>query len=83
MLDGWLFWAVMAFVIWRLAASCGCWDWLERRRLRGRSGSADVAGAGISREVADQRSYIDALETRVAELEERLDFTERLLAGRG
>ena len=30
----------------------------------------------------DQRSYIDSLETRVSELEERLDFTERLLASR-
>jgi hypothetical protein len=30
----------------------------------------------------DQQSYIDALETRVSELEERLDFTERLLAER-
>jgi hypothetical protein len=31
----------------------------------------------------DQQSYIDSLETRVSELEERLDFTERLLASRG
>jgi hypothetical protein len=30
----------------------------------------------------DQQAYIDSLETRVSELEERLDFTERLLAGR-
>jgi hypothetical protein len=30
----------------------------------------------------DQQPYIDALESRVAELEERLDFTERLVAGR-
>jgi hypothetical protein len=30
----------------------------------------------------DQQTYIDSLETRVSELEERLDFTERLLAGR-
>jgi hypothetical protein len=30
----------------------------------------------------DQREYIDALESRVTELEERLDFTERLLSGR-
>ena len=30
----------------------------------------------------DQQAYIDALETRVTELEERLDFTERLLAER-
>jgi hypothetical protein len=32
---------------------------------------------------ADRRDYIDALETRLSELEERLDFTERLLASRG
>jgi hypothetical protein len=30
----------------------------------------------------DQQPYIDALESRVAELEERLDFTERLVAER-
>jgi hypothetical protein len=29
-----------------------------------------------------QQDYIDALERRLSELEERLDFTERLLAGR-
>ena len=31
---------------------------------------------------ADRDSYVDALETRVSELEDRLDFTERLVAGR-
>jgi len=30
----------------------------------------------------EQQEYIDALESRVAQLEERLDFTEQLLAGR-
>jgi hypothetical protein len=30
----------------------------------------------------NQQEYIDSLETRVSELEERLDFTERLLAER-
>ncbi|HEU4682471.1 MAG TPA: hypothetical protein VFS51_12025 [Gemmatimonadales bacterium] len=30
----------------------------------------------------EQQAYIDSLETRVTELEERLDFTERLLAER-
>jgi cytochrome c-type biogenesis protein CcmH/NrfG len=29
-----------------------------------------------------QQAYIDSLETRIAQLEERLDFTERLLEGR-
>lgn len=32
--------------------------------------------------VGDQQQYIEALESRVSELEERLDFTERLLAER-
>ena len=30
----------------------------------------------------EQRVYVDGLERRVAELEERLDFTERLLGER-
>jgi hypothetical protein len=34
------------------------------------------------RQPDDQQAYIDSLETRVSELEDRLDFTERLLAGR-
>ena len=34
------------------------------------------------RELDEQREYVDSLERRVAELEERLDFTERLLAQR-
>jgi hypothetical protein len=29
-----------------------------------------------------QQAYIESLETRIAQLEERLDFTERLLEGR-
>jgi hypothetical protein len=33
-------------------------------------------------ELEVQRSYIEALESRVGQLEERLDFTERLLATR-
>jgi hypothetical protein len=32
-------------------------------------------------ERADLESYVDSLESRVAQLEERLDFTERLLTG--
>jgi uncharacterized coiled-coil protein SlyX len=28
------------------------------------------------------RSTVDSLETRIAQLEERLDFAERLMAGR-
>jgi hypothetical protein len=36
----------------------------------------------LQRELDEQRDYVDSLERRVAELEERLDFTERLLAQR-
>jgi hypothetical protein len=36
----------------------------------------------LERELDEQREYVDSLERRVAELEERLDFTERLLAQR-
>ena len=36
----------------------------------------------LERELDEHRVYVDGLERRVAELEERLDFTERLLAGR-
>ncbi|HUQ15637.1 MAG TPA: hypothetical protein VM094_06250 [Gemmatimonadales bacterium] len=45
-----------------------------------------MAGRGVSprleRELDEHRVYVDGLERRVAELEERLDFTERLLAQR-
>jgi uncharacterized coiled-coil protein SlyX len=33
--------------------------------------------------IDDQQPYIESLESRIAELEERLDFTERLVAGKG
>lgn len=36
----------------------------------------------LRRELDDQRAYIATLEDRLAEMETRLDFTERLLVGR-
>lgn len=59
------------------APSGGWYDSGEFYNSRGRQlrkGRRDITG--------DQQSYIDSLETRVSELEERLDFTERLLAER-
>ena len=48
-----------------------------------------VGGAGatdyrleVGKRIEDQATTVDALKARVAQLEERLDFTERLLAGR-
>jgi hypothetical protein len=57
--------------------SSGWYDSGEFQKSRGRrlrKGAEDTA--------PDQQSYIDALETRVSELEERLDFTERMLSER-
>jgi hypothetical protein len=60
--------------------------WLAMRAWRSFGGCAR-GSRGLDRnfqraEPTDQQPYIDALESRVAELEERLDFTERLVAGR-
>ena len=49
----------------------------ERWAMAGRGGSPR-----LERELDDHRLSVDGLERRVAELEERLDFTERLLARR-
>jgi hypothetical protein len=40
------------------------------------------SGGGLQREVESQRTYIEELEHRIAQLEEKLDFTERLVTGR-
>jgi uncharacterized protein YlxW (UPF0749 family) len=70
-LFGMLFWLGMiwfAFRVFRNRQSCGTRS-LSRER-------------DLDREdrTAEQQDYIEALESRVAELEERLDFTERLIA---
>jgi hypothetical protein len=56
----------------------------RRRRWYGRYGPPApwADGADLRREIESQRSTIERLETTVSQLEERLDFTERLLAGR-
>ena len=80
---GWVFWALEINL---------CFFWLMpfllfimlTRHWR-RDGWA-VAGRResprLERELDEHRVYVDGIERRVAELEERLDFTERLLAGR-
>ena len=71
---GMLFWIAalwLAFRAFRSWSSCGSRGYRAHRGWERREVSPD------------QQSYIDSLETRVAELEERLDFTERLVAGRG
>ena len=70
---GMLFWfAVLwfAFRAFRSWNSCRSRGYLGERHLERRAATDD------------QQPYIDALESRVSELEERLDFTERLVAGK-
>jgi hypothetical protein len=83
---GMLFWIlVLWFLIraWRRPqrwVPIGPWGypgWYGRHRYDPR----DLAPA--PKENGDRQDYIDSLESRITELEERLDFTERLLAGRG
>jgi hypothetical protein len=50
------------------------------RRISGRSGPADDE---MRNELLDLREHVGNLEQRLAESEERIDFTERLLAQRG
>jgi hypothetical protein len=69
----WMFWFV-PFLLFMM---------MTRHRRRERWA---MAATGMSprfeREMDEQRTYVDSLERRVADLEERLDFTERLLAER-
>ena len=81
---GMLFWiAVLWFAIRALRRSDRCvavgargyWPgWYRSHRTEMRETSRAVR--------TDRDDYIDSLETRVSQLEERLDFTERLREGR-
>lgn len=60
-----------------LAPTSGWYDsgeFYHKRGRRLRKGQRDTAD--------DQQQYIESLESRLSQLEERLDFTERLLAER-
>jgi hypothetical protein len=71
-----------AFMFW-LVPLLLCSFAFRRRRWYGRSGpSSWHDGEDVRREVEAQRGTIERLESTVSQLEERLDFTERLLAGR-
>jgi hypothetical protein len=90
---GTIFWIVvfwMVFSVWRRHrwerwASLGPRGYPNRWSYRDWSGGGRGGGRETERErlkQGDQQEYIDSLETRVSQLEERLDFTERLLADR-
>jgi Tfp pilus assembly protein PilO len=60
-------------VLWPLARALA-------RRLEGRSAAADPGLRHDLEQVTQRLTEVDGLQARVAELEERLDFAERLLA---
>jgi hypothetical protein len=67
---GTLFWLAMLWFAFRAFRNWSC-----GARSLGRERNLDREDR-----TTEQQDYIDALESRVAELEERLDFTERLIA---
>jgi hypothetical protein len=90
---GWMFWLVPLLLV---AAVMRRRRW-ERWAMMGPRGYGPYGGwsgpwqqprwrekqAAAPREEQDQQqAYIETLESRIAQLEERLDFTERLLEGR-
>jgi Tfp pilus assembly protein PilO len=64
--------AAATIVLWPLARALG-------RRLEGR-GASDSALRSEMEQLHQRLAEVDAMQQRVAELEERLDFAERLLA---
>ena len=83
---GMLFWIVVVWLViraWRRSHACAVagprgydWEWQTSDRYSSR----DAGTLGRIR--PEREEYIESLETRLSELEERLDFTERLLASR-
>ena len=70
---GWMVWLVLFLLFCMIA----------RHRRRERWVHAVPRRSALNdRDLEEQREDMDILERRVAELEERLDFTERLLAER-
>ena len=85
---GMLFWIAVVWLVIRAwhrrserCVAIGARGYVPGWYNRDRFGDSDYAPR--SRADAGRQDYIDALETRLTELEERLDFTERLLAARG
>jgi hypothetical protein len=65
-----------------LAATIILWPVMRAlgRRLEGKGGSADPAMRAEVEQLQHRLGEVDVLQQRVAELEERIDFTERMLA---
>jgi hypothetical protein len=78
----WYFWLIPVVVFWSFGFRRR-WEPHRRPGRKKRRESEELAAPPeLAAEVEAQRSYIGDLEARVAELENRLDFTERLLSSR-
>ena len=80
------FWVAL-FVFWMMMSRRRRWHRWHRRGWE-REALRETMREELRRErvpatrPAPDASYVEQLETRIAQLEERLDFTERLLEGR-
>ena len=64
---------------WAMMGPQGEMMWSDGWRYRDRYDEQAMLDRAARRELGQQQEYIEALESRVAELEARLDFTEKLI----
>jgi hypothetical protein len=78
----WHFWLIPLVIFWSIGFRRR-WRHLPRsRKFRHRAEEVADRDPEMMSELESQRNYIGELESRVAELENRLDFTERMLSSR-
>jgi hypothetical protein len=79
----WHFWLIPLVIFLSIRFSRR-WQYYGRlhRERRWREDALPERDPEVTSELESQRNYIADLESRIAELENRLDFTERLLATR-
>ena len=74
----WLFWLVPLFIFMSIRRRRRWERWVISEAGRGSRGNP----VALQTELENQRAYVEELEGRIAQLEEKLDFTERLVSGR-
>ena len=77
----WYFWLIPVVIFWSFGFRRR-WEHPRPRKRKRRELEEAAGNPELAAEVEAQRTYIGDLEARVAELENRLDFTERLLSSR-
>ena len=74
----WMFWLVPLLFFLSMRRR---WRW-ERWAMSGGGYGPRTDSGPLKSELEHQRASIEELEGRIAQLEEKLDFTERLVSGR-